>query len=356
MTDTPDRRFDIATLDGFADHVLRAAGARDTDAAIVSAHLLGANLAGHDSHGVGMLPAYVRHAREGLVALRAKNKVINETPVILQIDAGGGWGASAGRRAIDQGVTKAKKSGLAAVTLGRAHHLGRIGAFGEQAAEAGLVSMHFVNVTDHAPLVAPFRGSDARFGTNPVCITYPATKQRPVFLLDMATSQIALGKVRIAANKGYTLPPGALINEHGMPTTDPGGMSGTELKGALTPLGRHKGYGLAFACEILAGVLSGAGTLQPEHERRGGIQNRMFSILIDPAAFGDTGWMDAEVEAMSEYVLASPPMDWDSPVLYPGDPERAWRGKRAREGVPLDETTIEQLNKAAETAGADDRL
>lgn len=356
LTDQPDRRFDLAVLDSFTDEVLKSAGARDTDAAIVSAHLLGANLSGHDSHGIGILPAYVHHAKTGLVELRAKNYVLNETAVILQIDARGGWGASAGHRALDQAIEKAKKNGLTALTIGNSHHLGRIGAFAEQAAQAGLVSMHFVNVTDHAPLVAPYRGSDARFGTNPVCIGYPATGKRPEFVLDMATSRVALGKVRVAANKGQLVPRGSLIDEMGMPTTDPSGMAGFELKGALLPMARHKGYGLAFACELLAGVLSRGGTMQPETPRRGGIRNGMFSILIDPAAFGDSDWMEAEVEAMADYALASPPMDWDSPVLYPGDPERAWRGKRQREGIPLDESTVEQLNKAAENAGCTERL
>ena len=216
--------------------------------------------------------------------------------------------------------------------------------------------MHFVNVTDHAPLVAPFRGSDARFGTNPVCICFPATPNRSSFLLDMATSKIALGKVRIAASQGHKLPPGSLITETGMPTDDPSGMAGDELKGALTPLGRHKGYGLAFACELLAGLLSGGGTLQPEHKRRGGIQNSMLSILINPEAFGDKGWIETEIEAMSEYALASPPMDWDSPVLFPGDPERAWRGKRERDGIPLEEATLALLNKTAVKVGSKERL
>ena len=353
---TPERRIDAGTLRGFLQSVLAGAGAREDDAACVAGHLTDANLKGHDSHGAGLLPVYLRHIREGLVQLDAQDRIVKETGVLLQVDAGGGWGAPAGFRLIDRAASKARKHGLAAATIGHVHHLGRIGAYGERAAEAGLVSLHFVNVTDHAPLVAPYRGSDARFGTNPVCIAYPPAGKRPAFVHDMATSRIALGKVRVAANKGVTIPEGSLIDDKGMPTTDPSGLAGFELKGALTPMGRHKGYGLAFACELLAGVLSGAGTIQPGHERRGGLQNAMLSILIDPAAFGDTAWMEAEVEALADYALGSPPMDWDSPVLYPGDPERAAAGKREREGIPMDETTIDQLNKAAAKAGSTARL
>ena len=353
---TTDRRIDADTLRGFLQSALAAAGARKSDAASVAAHLADANLKGHDSHGAGLLPVYLRHIRKDLVRLDAEDRILRETGVLLQVDAEGGWGAPAGFRLIDRAAAKAREHGLAAATIGHVHHLGRIGAYGERAAAAGLASMHFVSVGDHAPLVAPYRGSDARFGTNPVCIAYPPTAKRPAFVHDMATSRIALGKVRVAANKGVAIPEGSLIDDKGMPTTDPSGLAGFELKGALTPTGRHKGYGLAFACELLAGVLSGAGTIQPGRERRGGLQNSMLSVLIDPAAFGDTDWMEAEVDALAEYALASPPMDWDSPVLYPGDPERAAAGKREREGIPMDETTIAQLNKAAEAAGSGERL
>ncbi|WP_295691311.1 malate/lactate/ureidoglycolate dehydrogenase [uncultured Maricaulis sp.] len=353
---TPERRLNPTSLLEFCATVLSAGGASKDDAACVAAHLVDANLKGHDSHGAGLLPAYLRHMERGQVNLEASDQVLADTSVILRIDADGGWGAPAGQRLVERASAKAREHGLAAATLGHVHHLGRLGAYAEQAAAAGLVSIHFVNVTDHAPLVAPYRGTDARFGTNPVCIGYPATATRPAFLLDMATSQIALGKVRIAANRGVALPSGSLIDARGMPTTDPSGMAGFELEGALTPLGKHKGYGLAFACELLAGVLGGGGTIQPGTPRRGGISNGLFSIFIDPAAFGEPDWMQAETDAMARYALASPPMDWDSPVLYPGDPERAIAGKRAKEGIPMDEVTIGQLNTVAEALGVAERL
>jgi len=352
----PEHRLNPTDLKAFCTTLLCAGGARPDDAACVAAHLVDANLKGHDSHGAGLVPAYARHMKRGLVNLEASEQVLADTSVILRINADGGWGAPAGRRLVERACVKASEHGLAAATLGHVHHLGRIGAYAEQAAAAGLVSLHFVNVTDHAPLVAPYRGSDARFGTNPVCIGYPATPSRPAFLLDMATSQIALGKVRLAANRGVAVPSGSLIDKRGMPTTDPGGMAGFELEGALTPLGKHKGYGLAFACELLAGVLGGGGTIQPGTPRKGGIKNGLFSIFIDPADFGDTDWMKAETDAMARYALASPPMDWDSPVLYPGDPERAIAGKRAKEGIPMDEVTIGQLNKTAGELGVAERI
>lgn len=351
-----ERRFAVPDLTEFACNLLIACRADKEDAARIADHLVEANLTGHDSHGVGLLPAYMRHARDGLVALDHEPELITDTTVLTQMHAHACWGAPSAEKLFARAAPKARAHGLSCATLADAHHLGRVGAYAERLSAQGLVSMHFVNVTDHAPLVAPFRGSDARFGTNPVCIGFPASAKRAPFLLDMATSRIALGKVRVAANKGHSVPKGALLNEHGMETTDPSGMSDFEIKGALTPMARHKGYGLAFACELLAGVLSRSGTIQPAKDRRGGILNSLFSVLIDPTAFGDRAWMAEEIDAMSDYATQSPPMDWDSPVLVPGDAERAWRGKREREGVPLDETTVDQLNAAAETVGVEARL
>ncbi|MAL10418.1 MAG: malate/lactate/ureidoglycolate dehydrogenase [Maricaulis sp.] len=354
--DSTDTRIHAPVLTGFAARVLQAGGAREADARAVADHLVAANLAGHDSHGIGLLPAYTMHIAKGLVSLDARAAVTHRHGAIVKLDAGRGWGRPAGEAAMREGAALASKLGIAAVTLANAHHLGRIGAYGEIAAQAGLVSLHFVNVTDHDPMVAPYRGSDARFGTNPVCIALPATPGRAMFLLDMATSQIALGKARVAANKGKRVPFGSVLDAQGQPTDDPSGFAGFELTGALTAFGGHKGYGLAFAAELLAGVLSGGGTIQPAHERRGGIQNQLLSILIDPAAFGDEAAMDAETDAMMAYALASLPADWDSPVLMPGDPERALRAKRAATGIPVDVTTLAQLNETAADAGIDMRL
>jgi uncharacterized oxidoreductase len=351
-----DARLPAPEMTAFATALLRAAGARSADAITIAEHLVDASLAGHDSNGIGLLPGWLDQVDRQFVNLDSSERTLAETAIILRIDADGGWGAPAARRLIERAGAKALEHGLAAASLGNVHDLGRIGAWGEQAATAGLAALLFVNVTGQPPVVAPFHGSDARFGTDPICIAFPATAQRSAFLLDMATSRISLGRLKIAAAKGQDIPPGSLINEHGMPTTDPAGMSGEPRKGALTPMGRHKGYGLALACELLGGVLSGGGTIQPEHPRTGAVRNGLFAVLINPAMFGEAGWMEREIEAMASYALASPPMDWDSPVLYPGDPERALRGKRLRDGIPMPAELIEQLNAAAAARGVDLRL
>ena len=351
-----DIRLPAPEMTALAGALLRAAGARPTDAECVAQHLVAASLAGHDSNGIGLLPAWLDQVDKKFVTLDSEERILAETAIILRIDADGGWGPPAAQRLIDRAGAKALEHGLAAATLGHVHDLGRIGAYGEQAAAAGLAAILFVNITGQPPVVAPYHGSDARFGTDPICIAFPATAQRSAFVLDMATSRISLGRLKIAAARGQDIPSGSLINEHGMPTTDPSGMSNEPRKGALTPMGQHKGYGLALACELLGGVLSGGGTIQPEHPRGGAVRNGLFAILINPAMFGEAGWMEHEIEAMANYVLASPPMDWDSPVLYPGDPERALRGKRLRDGIPLSPETVATLNGAALSLGCAERV
>jgi len=353
---TRDIRLPAPQLTGFAESLLLATGSRATEAASVAQHLVGSSLAGHDSNGIGLLPLWLEHARRKSVEVESTRTTLTETAILLRVSAGGGWGPPAAESLIERAGAKALEHGLAAATLGHVHDLGRIGAYGEQAAAAGLAALIFVNVTGQTPIVAPFHGSDARFGTDPVCIAFPATANRSAFLLDMATSRISLGRLKLAAARGQDIPPGSLLNEHGMATTDPAGMAGEPRRGALTPMGRHKGYGLALACELLGGVLSGGGTIQPEHPRDGATRNGMFAILINPALFGEAGWMEHEIEALAKYALASPPMDWDSPVLYPGDPERALRGKRSRDGIPLTPETVEALNAAAAALGCEARL
>jgi hydroxycarboxylate dehydrogenase B len=335
----------------FATDLLEHAGARSDDAAAVAQHLVTANLMGHDSHGVGMLPAYVRHIQAGLVNVQATPRLTRDTGAILQVDADGGWGVSSGRFAMAAGSARARELGLAMVTIAHSHHLGRIGAFAELAANDGLVSLHFVNVVDHAPLVAPFGGAEARLGTNPVCIAFPATHSRPVFLLDMATSWIALGKARVAASRGERVPFGAILDKDGHPTDDPAGIAGFEVEGALTPMGAHKGYALGLAAELLAGVLSGAGTIQPDNRRRGGIQNSMTSILISPNHLADPDWMEREVSRMCDYACAARPAEPGGRILVPGDPERLSAELRNEGGIPLDPETLLQLKDTARSLG-----
>lgn len=333
-----------------AGAILKSGGSADAEAALVADHLVQANLAGHDSHGVGMIPSYVRHLRAGLVVPNTRAKLVKDDGALLMFDGGRGYGRPVAGEAMAAAIARCRVTGVVALTLANAHHIGRVGAYGELASAAGLVSLHFVNVTDHRALVAPFRGTDARFVTNPVCVALPGTDRQPPLLLDMATSAIAMGKVRVARNEKTLVPEGILLDAGGRPTRDPNVMY-AEPHGAMLPFGGHKGYALAVVTELLAGALSGGPTIQPGNPRLGGTINNMFAVLVDPARLAGVDWLRRETDGFLDYVKASPPANPGEPVLVPGEPERLARAERARTGIAVDATTWEEILNAAETVG-----
>lgn len=332
--------------------VLAAAGAREPDARMVADHLVDANLAGHDSHGIGMLPHYVRAIAAGLLDPKARAVVEDPGGPVIAVDGRSGFGQVVARQGTAAGVARARAAGLSLVALRSSFHVGRIGAYAEQAAAEGMVSIHFVNVVGHPPLVAPFRGTDARFATNPFCCALPAAGGKPPVVLDMATSLVALGKVRVAMNKGERLPEGVLLDGAGRPTTDPTVMY-SEPRGAILPFGLHKGYGLAFVCELLAGALTGGGTVSTVPFRKDCITNNMLSIFVDPSKLPGAAGLEAQIAAAIDHVKASPPQDPALPVLVAGEPELASRARRMAEGVPVDPTTWEELRGAARAVGTE---
>src|SRR5215471_4529901 len=333
-------------LHGIALRVFEAAGSGPEEARLIADHLIEANLRGHDSHGVGLIPNYLSHLAGGTVFANRRGRVVSENGSLIVYDGERAWGQIAAREAVMIGIAKARKTGVAVVALRNPHHIGRVGTYGEICAEAGMVSFHFVNVTDARPAVAPWRGTDARFSTNPVCIAIPGPEPAPPIILDMATSVIAMGKVRVARNKGEQMKPGILLDGHGKPTTAPGAMY-RQPRGAVLTFGEHKGYALAFVCEMLAGALCGSGTMSPERQGRGTATNGMLTIIIDPERLVDRAWLRDEIAAMTAYITASPPSHPNEPVLIPGDPERLTRAERIKNGVPVDDETWRELVVAA---------
>jgi uncharacterized oxidoreductase len=338
-------------LRAVAARILSAAGAAEADAATVADHLVDANLAGHDSHGVAMVPYYVRAIGAGVLDPRAHAAVEDGGGPALAVDGRSGFGQVVAREGIAAGIARARAGGVVAVALRDAFHVGRVGAYAEQAAAAGLASIHLVNVVGHAPFVAPFRGTDPRLSTNPFCVGVPGPDGRPALLLDFATSHVSYGKVRNAYAAGAPAPPGALIDARGRPTDDPSVMF-VEPKGAMRPMGEYKGYGLALACELLAGALAGGGTLPRVPTADARITNNMVSILLDPARFPGGPSFAAEIAEGIRWVKASPPADPAQPVLVAGEPEAAARAARLAGGVPVPEAIWEEIRAAGRAVGA----
>ena len=334
-------------------HIVLAGGSNEREAALVSENLVLANLTGHDSHGIGMLPQYILAVVEKRLQVNQAPTVISDHGAILNLDGNMGYGQVIGHDAMELGIRRARETGVCVVSLRNSHHIGRIGHWGEQCAAAGFVSMHYVNVVGRPPLVAPHGGSDARFATNPYCCALPATEPggEPV-VLDMATSKIAMGKVRVAINKGEQVAPETLIDNKGNPTTDPNIMfQPGGPKGAILAFGAHKGYGLAVIVEMLAGALTGGGTLHDHNWARNTITNNMLSVIIDPAKLGGAETWRQELATFVKWVKASPAAPGVDQVLVAGEPERNTKAKRLAEGIPIDTNTWNEIIAAGKSVG-----
>ena len=315
--------------------VFEAGGADARVARAVADMLVEANLSGHDSHGIQMVTYYVDCLANGGLDPAARPELVLDGGAVLRIDGHRGFGAIAGAFAMEQGIERARQHGVALVALGNSHHLGRIGHWAEVCLEAGLVSLHFVNVHGHKPLVAPWGGRESRLGTNPFCAGVPGTDRHAPFVLDFATSKIAFGKVGVAHDKGEMLPQGAMIAADGSPTRDSGTMIPDTEGGALLAMGEHKGGGLALLCELLGGALTGGGVGKPENHVADTTLNGMLSVLIDPEALGGFAGMAGEIDALSDWVRSSAPAQGHQRVMLAGEPERAERQRRLEAGIPL---------------------
>ena len=333
--------------------IIAAAGSSAEEARTVADNLVLANLTGHDSHGVGMVPRYVDAVLEGGLKPNTSAKVNLDAGTLLAMDGQRGYGQVVGEQAMKLAIARAKEAGSCILSLANSHHLGRIGHFAEMATSQQLVAIHFVNVQSR-PVVAPWGGGDGRFGTNPCCIGIPMKGRKP-FVLDFATSRVAQGKMRVAHNEGRRVEPGYLIDEKGQPTTDPGVVvvaQSNGLLGALMTFGEHKGYGLAVACELLGGALTGTGTWhQPTDPARRNVINGMFAILVDPEKLGTQASFETEAAAFVDWLKQSPPSGDSEGVLVAGEPERAARAQREVEGFTIDDSTWGEIVAAGKKVG-----
>jgi len=338
---------DPQRLTPFVADIFRAAGSHDDEARQIAEHLVSANLTGHDSHGIGMIPAYLLHLRDGFVHPNRQPVRVGGTEPFSVFDGQMGYGQPIANAVTAEAAAVAKRHGVSVTTLRNVQHVGRIGAYGEQLSAQGLLAMIFVNAVHAVSCVAPFGGSEPRLMTNPICIAIPGPQ--PV-LLDFATSAIAMGKTRVAYNKGVPVAPGRLIDHEGRPTTDPA-VIWEEPKGALVPFGEHKGWGLAFVAELLGGVLAGGPDSSEAPGQPRGLVNGLFMIVMQPDRLLEGGVFAQTAERLTAYVKSSRAADEANPVRVPGEPEQAARQARERDGIPIDETTWRQIVHGATALG-----
>ncbi len=338
-----------AALRAYVAAVLEAGGSAAREAELTASNLVLANLSGHDSHGVGMIPQYIGFLRGGGLIANQHARVTGDMGSMIMVDGCRGYGQVIGHESMQLGIVRAQRDGLALVALRNSHHIGRIGQWAEDCAAAGLVSIHFVNALLR-PLVAPWAGADARFTTNPFCVGVPRTGSAPM-ILDFATSKVALGKVRVAMQNEKEMAAGTLIDGRGYPTTDPHVMFEQDLQnklGAILPFGEHKGYGMALMCEILAGALTGGETLHKVGDYAA-IYNNMLSIIIDPARLAGARFGE-QMEAFIAWVKQSPTAPGYDKVRISGEPELEMRARR-ESGIPIDVNTWADMHEAARQVG-----
>jgi uncharacterized oxidoreductase len=345
-------------LQTFVRDIFLAAGCDEIESGAIAKGLVGANLAGHDSHGVVRVPRYLQWKAEGAFVPGRKVKVVRETPVLAVLDAEYGFGQTVAPQAVLLGVRKAQAMGLAVVALRNAGHIGRVGEWAEMAAEAGLVSVHFVNAAGSI-LVAPFGGAERRMSTAPFVVGVPRPGAEPI-ILDFATSLVAEGKVLVASQGGKPVPADALIDHDGTKSGDPHVLYGPyaaqgprnyrDGKGAIRAFGEHKGSGLAFMCEILGGSLTGTGAAQEGRRWANG----MLSFYIDPRQLDPGDFFSADVQRYVDYFRSARPAETGGEVLIPGEPELRARAQRLEKGVLLPDDTWAMIVKAAREAGVAD--
>lgn len=325
------------------------------EARTIAENLVQANLMGHDSHGVGLAPRYMKHALSGTMNPGARPSVVTDNGAYLLLDGNMGYGQTVCREAMDMALERTRKNGVCIMGLRRTHHMGRIGAWGEMAASAGLISIHYVNTTGHRPYVSPWGGYEAKYSTNPYCTAIPATDDHPMIVLDMATSRVAQGKVRVAYYAGKKTPADALVGPDGHPTDDPKVIF-EEPFGAMLSFGQHKGYGLAMICEILAAGLTGGGTAREKLMSQETICNNMLTIVLDPAGFGVDIPFKSEIDQLVSHVTSAKVAVGHDRIRFPGDPEREMAAERRSNGIPIDANTWAEMTQAGVDAGVEAAL
>jgi uncharacterized oxidoreductase len=323
--------------------LLRGAGASAEEAEAVAVGCVNANLAGHDSHGIIAVPTYIDRIKAGHIVPGAPFIIVQESPATTVIDGHWGFGFHVNAKAMALTIEKAKRSNVAAVTVFRQSHVGRLGAYPLMAARAGMIGLATADSGRSPKLVAPFGGREARLGTNPIAIAVPSDLDG-AFCLDMATSAVAAGKIQLAAARGEQIPRGWVVAKDGKLTTDP-----KQLRqgGALLPVGGSEGYkgsGLAAMVEVLCGILTGLGFgVEPSGRHNDGT----FMAVFNVAAFRPLAEFKREVTEFAHYLKATAPSEGSTGVLYPGEIEHLTEQKRRKSGIEVEDATWEKLRTLA---------
>ena len=327
--------------------IFAAAGSPPDQARIVAELLVEANTVGHDSHGVIRIPQYLGMIEKGEIDPGADIAIVRDTPAAAVLDAQWAFGQVAMSRAVDIARRKAGQTGVAAVTLRRDNHIGRLGSYVDQLARDNMIGLLFVNGSPTCRM-APWGGTEARLGTNPLATGVP-TADGPPIVLDMTTTVVAEGKVRVQRNRNEPAPDGWLLDAQGQPTNDPNVLY-SEPRGTILPLGGsvgYKGFGLNVAVELLAGALSGSGCVGQDRQ----FSNGVLLMAINVAHFTPLDEFHREVSDFVAFVKSSPTAPGYEQIFMPGEIEAQVRHKRLAEGLFIEDETWQQIAACADQLG-----
>lgn len=337
----------VGELRRIGTQLLIGAGASVEEAEVVSSHCVGANLAGHDSHGIIQIPTYIDRITIGHIVPGAPVDVVRDTSTTTVLDGNWGFGYTVSEHAMRTTIEKARGNNVAAATVYRQGHVGRVADYPLMAAEAGMIGIMTADSGRAAKSVVPFGGREPRLGTNPICIAMPSDLDGPLFV-DMATSSVAAGKVNLAVAKGVAIPEGWILDSEGNATTDPKQLG---AGGAILPLGGaegHKGYGLSVMVEVFSGILTGLGF---GHDPSGRHNDGCFMAVFKVDAFRPLDEFKREIRSFVDYLRSSAPAEGYERIYYPGELEYLTAKRRLREGIVVEDSTWRKLGVLAEEYG-----
>lgn len=328
--------------------ILQAVNVPDDHAQITAEILTAASLRGVDTHGVGNVVGYVQAIADGRYTIPQTVTTVSESASTALLDCGNGLGFVAAHRAMELSIAKARQHGVGMVSVRNGHHIGMVGYYPMMAVAEDMIGMA---VTNASRSMRPAQGAHPRLGTNPIAFGAPAGNERP-FLLDMATTTVASGKLSLARRLGVPIPAGWAVDAEGEPLTEPPAqrseMWSQNPLGNTLEQGGHKGYGLAVMVDILAGVLSGGGF----GAQLAGGENMAWTMAIDIASFRPVEEFKAMMDAMIQELHATPPEPGVERVLVAGDPEFDTEIERRARGIPLHTTQYEAIVATAHRVGA----
>lgn len=340
----------VASTDAqaFVESILVGNGVSPENASMIASCLVLADLRGIDSHGINRIPSYMERIRQGVLDAKATPALTQVTPVVAQVDGRNGFGFLAAHMGMDRAIEMAREFGIGFVSVKHSNHFGMSAWVVQQAVDAGMVSLVFTN---SSPALPVWGGQSKLMGVSPLACGAPAGQSKP-FILDMAPSIAARGKIYKAARRGEKIPGDWALDDNGAPTDDPN----RALEGVMLPMGGPKGSALAVMMDVFSGVLSGSafgGNVTNPYDPSKPADVGHFLVAIKPDLFMSLDDFKERMDYLYQRVVGSDPMAGVDRIYYPGEIEQITHEERLKTGIPYVQAEIDALNREAERVGVD---